>query len=456
MYKNILQNRKKAPIRQKSSEFLLVQSDKYLSSLLKELHKKIDKRLARTFFDLFIAILSFRNRPMGLLLTELGGFITGFASAPAGTKRISNLLRCDKWGHESIDDFFSNRGQQRITDLSESGKRPLLLWDDSRIEKSESWFLQGLCSVFSSKGQRLTRIKPGFFNPPTSRICVPGYKWTGITLSVLGGIPSVFYMQWWTTRGKYKEHGTNIIYRMLRKIKEQTGTLALHVLDRGYANSNMLDWLIKFKQDFVIRWKGNHLFTNEKGQLKKVHIISRSNKGKHSKIVWDKQRKKAKHVTIAWAPVKHPELPDNQLSLVIIRDKNNYNSPMYLLTNLSIENKASAWEMCFSYMHRWEIEQSFRCCKSELSMESPRLWFFKNTLKLLAMVSLVYDFLLRMLNNWKPWTKKLLDNWCHRTGNRYRLAAIPIYRLRSAISMALLALFFEKHFERSGWFDFVT
>ena len=453
MYKNMLQNRKNQPIRQKSGEFLLTQSQTYLSSLEKALSKKIDDRFVRTFYNLFIAILMFRNRPMGLLLSELGGFITGFSSAPAGTKRIGRLLGCEKWTHQSIDDFFFTRGKQRITDLSTSSKRPLLLWDDSRIEKSESSFLGGLCSVFSSKAQRLTRIRPGFFNPPSKRICTTGYKWTGVMLSALGEVPSVFNMTWWTTRGKHKEHGTNIIYRMLRKIHQQIGSAALHVFDRGYANADMLEWLINFKQDFLIRWKSNHLFVNEQGEIKKIYNIARSYKAKASKQVRDKERKKLKTITIAWAPIIHPEFPDNQLYLIIIRDKHYTNSPMYLITSIPILNVKTAWEMCFSYIHRWEIEQSFRCCKSELSMESPRLWFFDRTLKLLAIVSLVYDFLLRMLGNWKPWTRQLFATWCHRTGNRYRKAAIPIYRLRAAISMALLALFFEKHFERCGWFD---
>ena len=456
MFKNILQNRKKEPIRQKSGEFLLVQSNSYLSALQKELSKQLDARYVRTFYNLFIAILMFRNRPMGLLLSELGGFITGFCSAPAGTKRISHLLGCKKWTHQSIDDFFFSRGKQRIEKLNSISKRPLLLWDDSRIEKSESSFLGGLCSVFSSKAQRLTRIRPGFFKPPGKRIYTTGYKWTGVMLSGLGEVPSVFNMTWWTNRGKHKEHGTNIIYRMLRKIQQQIGTGALHVFDRGYANSNMLEWLIKFEQDFLIRWKSNHNFINEQGKQKKIHNIARSYKGKETKLVNDKERKKMKNISIAWAPVTHPEFPDNQLYLVIIRDKNNCNSPIYLMTSIPIENKDTAWEMCFSYIHRWEIEQSFRCCKSELAMESPRLWFFERTLKLLAIVSLVYDFLLRMLCNWRPWAKQLLSNWCHRTGNRYRNTAIPIYRLRAAISMALLALFFEKHFERSAWFDTVT
>jgi len=353
MYKNILQNSKRTGISQKSSNFLLSQSDSYLSKLQKELSKLIDQRLGRTFFDLFIAILAFRNRPMGLILSELGGYLTGFCSAPAGTKRISNLLRCKKWTHELIDDFFFNRGKQRINNLVSQGRRALLLWDDSRIEKPESWFIQGLCSVYSSKGQRLTKIKRGFYRPPSSRICVPGYKWTGITLSALGEIPSVFYMAWWTTRGKYKEHGKNIIYRILRKVDQQIGRLALHILDRGYANITMIEWFLQFKQDFVIRWKKNHLFVHQNGQIKKIHLIARSYKGQDKLVVWDKERKKSKHITVAWAPVKHPELPDNQLYLVIIRDKNNYNGPMYLLTSLTIEDEERAWEVCFAYIHRW-------------------------------------------------------------------------------------------------------
>jgi hypothetical protein len=40
-----------------------------------------------------------------------------------------------------------------------------MLWDDSRLEKAESWFLEGLCSVESSKAKRLTRIKKGYYSP---------------------------------------------------------------------------------------------------------------------------------------------------------------------------------------------------------------------------------------------------------------------------------------------------
>jgi len=96
MFKNILQSKSSSLIKQKAGYFLLRQSEVYTRPISKSMNKQIDKRLVRTFYDLFVIILMFRNRPMGLLLSELGGYLCGFDKAPAGTKRISNLLRSKK------------------------------------------------------------------------------------------------------------------------------------------------------------------------------------------------------------------------------------------------------------------------------------------------------------------------------------------------------------------------
>jgi Transposase DDE domain len=440
MFLKLLQNKENSPIRQKAGSFLLHQSFQFTSSIRSALDKEIDSRLVNTFYDLFVVILMFRNRAMGLLLTELGGYICGFNHAPSGTKRISNLLRSEKWDAKIIDDYFFDRSQNRITQLEKTGKRALALWDDSCVEKHESRIAEGLCSVSSSKAKRLTRIRSGFFSPPKGRICVTGFQWTGVFLSHLGGIPSVLQMSWWTTRGKFKEDPDNIIYRLLKKIKNQVAKPLLHVFDRGYANEKIIRYLFTFKQDFIIRWKKNHLLVNQTKGIKQTHSLARSFKVKSSRIVRDKVRQKDKRVSISWAPVTHPEHLENQLFLIIVRDKNNYNGPMYLLTSIPIKNQQVAWEMVFTYMHRWEAEQGFRFLKSEMAIESPRLWFWDNRMKLMAIVTLVYDFLLRTLTNWKAWVIGFLKRWCHRTGKRYRDASIPLYRLRLAISNCLLFL----------------
>lgn len=82
----------------------------------------------------------------------------------------------------------------------------------------------------------------------------------------------------------------------------------------------------------------------------------------------------------------------------------------------------------------------YRACKTDLAMESPRLWFWENRLKLLLMVSLVYAFLLSLLApDSRALVQDLLRSWCHRTGKGYRQAAIPFSRLRAALSSLWLA-----------------
>ena len=134
MFKNILQNKVSSAVEQKAGHFLLRQTGSYLDSLLEDLDRQIDSRLVSTFYNLFVTILMFRNRAMGLVLSELGGYICGFDHSPAGTKRISNLLRSKKWRSSLIDTFLFNRTTDRVKELERKGKRALLLWDDSRIE----------------------------------------------------------------------------------------------------------------------------------------------------------------------------------------------------------------------------------------------------------------------------------------------------------------------------------
>jgi hypothetical protein len=63
------------------------------------------------------------------------------------------------------------------------------------------------------------------------------------------------------------------------------------------------------------------------------------------------------------------------------------------------------------------------------------VWSWENRLKPLFMVSLVYTFLLSLLDQGgTALVDYLLRTWFHRPGKRYRQAAIPLYRLRAALS----------------------
>ena len=58
----------------------------------------------------------------------------------------------------------------QLEELEQRGEEALVLWDESVLEKPESSANPDLGSVRSSKAHRLTRIKPGFYRPPSAPI----------------------------------------------------------------------------------------------------------------------------------------------------------------------------------------------------------------------------------------------------------------------------------------------
>ena len=101
-------------------------------------------------------------------------------------------------------------------------------------------------------------------------------------------------------------------------------------------------------------------------------------------------------------------------------------TPWYLLTNETVVPTDDAWRVVMAYARRWQVEMCYRTCKTDLAMESPRLWFWENRLKLLLMVNLVYAFRLSLLvPHLAALVQDLLRIWCHRAGSgtamlRYR------------------------------------
>src|SRR5689334_22167381 len=82
----------------------------FLSPLLLGVDQLLDKRLIRTLVQCCVALIRFRNNKQGLWLSELGYYLDGnpgqSTRAPAGTKRVGNLIRSLKWSISSIDRFF--------------------------------------------------------------------------------------------------------------------------------------------------------------------------------------------------------------------------------------------------------------------------------------------------------------------------------------------------------------
>ncbi len=101
MYKQYLTCREAPPVppydAAQMAQGLGAQLGSFLFPLLVQLDGVLDKRLVRTFLATIEVIITFRDRANGLLLSELGGYLETPDKAPAGTKRLSNLLHSSKW-----------------------------------------------------------------------------------------------------------------------------------------------------------------------------------------------------------------------------------------------------------------------------------------------------------------------------------------------------------------------
>lgn len=420
-----------------ASQELAEMLEVFLSPLLIVLDRFLDKRLVRTLVQCCVAIIRFRNNKQGLLLSELGSYLDGYSglstNAPAGTKRLGNLIRSVKWNILHIDQYLLDEADKEVKKLNNLGKRTLCIWDGSVIEKPESSKLEGLGPVISSKAKRLNRSRRGLiFNMPAAKpIMVTGMQWTGVLIAGMEGIVKVAAMSWWTTKGDYAVKQREKEEEILRKLVRKWGDILIHVFDRGYASGPWLQLLQSLHVKFVIRWIKTHCFLDTHGNEKKLWQIGHGKKYLAHKLIYDIYTGQKMPCDIWWTPVRHPGYA-HQLYLVKVRIKKEVS---YFITNEPVKTEAQAWAIVFTYKRRWQIELSFRYGKCELAMESPRLWAFENRLKLLGIVILVYAFLLYLLNPlYKEIVQSVLRLKCHRTGKRCRDAIAPLYRLRWAIS----------------------
>ena len=234
---------------------------------------QLDRRLVRTFFLTLAAMVRLRHSRSGLLLSELGAHILSPQQAPAGTKRLSNLLRSPKWSHTLLERFLWYRAGQTLDDLKKTGESPLALWDESVLEKPESIALEGLGPVRSSKAARLKRIKPGYYTD-TTRILQSPWRPTRIRTRPAVDRHHDCWLFWAThpgchalvdqARPRATDRSTNLT-ALLDQCCEKWGQQVVHVWDRGFAGAPWLKELTSRRLRFIMRWHTGYYLTDDQG-----------------------------------------------------------------------------------------------------------------------------------------------------------------------------------------------
>jgi hypothetical protein len=410
----------------------------FLKPLLSKLNQSLDRRLVRTLLQTVLVIIAHRHRNQGLLLSELGGYLATPSQAPAGTKRLSRLLHSKNWQSSELEQFLWQNADKRIDEIAAAHETPLLIWDESVLEKPESLHLEGLSPVRSTKAVRLKRIKPGFFNPPGGRpIFVPGFNWLMVTVLGPSGPPTLANLSWWATRGEQASDRRSIEGDMMAKTSDRWGQEVIHIWDRGFAGSPWLTMAYVHAVRFIMRWPKQYRLLDEQLCQRKAWQITRGKRSWEKRLLYDARRRCKHKVGIVAAPVADPQY-GQPLTLVVARPGRG-REPWYLLTNEPVRSADEAWRIVFAYARRWQVELMFRFSKCELGFESIRLQRWEPRHKLLLLATLAHAFLLTLLQpSFTPLITRLLRHWCHRTGKRSRESRTPLYRLRAAVTVLLL------------------
>ncbi len=412
----------------------------FLRLLLQHLHENLDRRLVCTFLGAVLAILRYRQRAQGLLLSELGAALLSPQQAAAGTKRLKRLLYTTRWSAHWIDAFLAARADQRVEELAQQGVTPLVVWDESIIEKSESLHLEGLGPVRSLRAARLKRIKPGYFNPPGGRpVFVPGFHWLGVLVLGRQGPPTLGFVRRWTNRGPHAHDHRTEAQLLLDQLSHRWGHRVIHVWDRGFAGLPWLQWVLQWGTRFILRWPKGYRLMDGHGELRKAWQITRGKRSWEHRQLYDARHRCYRQVGIVAVPV-HEATGKRSLWLVVSRPGHG-RPPWYLLTNEAIRSPDDAWRIVLAYARRWQIEMIIRFEKSGFAMESPRVYGWETWNKLTGLATLALAFLLNLLQpTWTSLREWLLTTWCHALGNkRSRDVSAPLYRLRAALAHLWLA-----------------
>ena len=249
----------------------------------------------------------------------------------------------------------------------------IVLFDDSDINKEYSKKLEDLDRVIDGSSQ--------------DKKIVNGYHVCEATvLSMNNKQPMSIYSKIYSCKSKNFVSKNTYTLESIKAAENMIGEKFIGVFDRGYDDNKIFKYMSNNKHEFVVRLDDERTLLF-KGKKRSVGEVAKTRKGKISyKALFDDSEEYELMLSYTKAT-----LPANkeEYTLVIVYGLSE-KSPMKLLTNINIKDKADVIKVVRLYLSRWRIEEHFRGKKQEYDFENMRVRTLEsmNTLNMMLTIHL--------------------------------------------------------------------
>ena len=249
----------------------------------------------------------------------------------------------------------------------------IVLFDDSDINKEYSKKLEDLDRVIDGSSQ--------------DKKIVNGYHVCEATvLSMNNKQPMSIYSKIYSCKSKNFVSKNTYTLESIKAAENMIGEKFIGVFDRGYDDNKIFKYMSNNKHEFVVRLDDERTLLF-KGKKRSVGELAKTRKGKISyKALFDDSEEYELMLSYTKAT-----LPANkeEYTLVIVYGLSE-KSPMKLLTNINIKDKADVIKVVRLYLSRWRIEEHFRGKKQEYDFENMRVRTLEsmNTLNMMLTIHL--------------------------------------------------------------------
>lgn len=261
---------------------------------------------------------------------------------------LANMYEEEKdmiWNH------YLNEVKKNI-DLEEA----VVLFDDSDINKEYSKKLEDLDKVLDGSSQ--------------DKKIVNGYHVCEATvLTKNEKQPMSIYSKIYSCQSEGFKSKNTYTLESIKAAEDLIGSEFTGILDRGYDDNKIFDYMSKNNHKFVVRVNDKRTLLL-KGKKRSVLSVAQSRKGKISyKALFNDNEENELMLSYTKATLLSNK---KEYTLVIVYGFKEEH-PMKLLTNIEIKEKEDVIKVVRLYLSRWRIEEHFRGKKQEYDFENMRV-----------------------------------------------------------------------------------